>query len=367
MKNKKDRNMLYVIGIFCILAGVFFGCNGAGNGEGGEEVTSINNVLGSFPPFTPEPGDLSALGVFDIIPPFLATNVPPTTGIVIFFTDEVDPSSVSSDSVIIEDDGSPVSGQFGGVLDADGNTVLFFMPNSAFFENSTITIDLPSTGPDVLLDDGGNPLSFDDSSSFDTGSSLGMVPSANLGFEQGLTGWFILGDGAVLTGTQGEVGPTEGSNMAGIDTGEMHVSSNFSINSIASFLFSGGITVPQGATKMFFDFDFISEEFDEWVEEGFDDFFVFAAVGPSGVFASLLASVDLVGEANSIPLSSLGPSIQLLVDDTSPGTSDHTGWITVEVPSISSLGSPIYLGFAVSDVGDASWYTLAVIDNIRFE
>jgi len=368
MKKKKILGLFSVIGMCCIVLMTFISCpGGTGDGtDGNGTVTSIDNALGNWPPFTPEASDSTPFGVFGTIPPDGMTGVPPTASIVIFFNDEVDPSSVSSDSVQITDNGSPVSGQFGGVLDAAGNTVLFFVPDSPFGENSTISITLPSGGVTTLEDDGGNSLSTDYPFSFTTGTALASVPGSNLGFEQGLTGYTILGDGAVLTGKQGEVGPTEGQNMAGISTGEMHLSSSFSLDSTTTFLFSGSISVPQGATKMSFDFDFISEEFDEFVELGFDDFFVVAAVGPSGVFAALVASVDLVGEAASIPLTSLG-SIPLIVYDVFPATTDHTDWVTVEIPNISSLGSPIQLGFAVSDVGDAIYDTLVFIDNIRFQ
>ena len=364
MNNQKYFRIISIIGILSILFVAFLGCT-TKEGDPVDVVEAIENVLGNFPESTPDAGDSFELGVFETIPPDGMTGVPPETSIVIFFNDEVDPSTVSSDSVQITDDGSPVTGDFGGVLDADGNTVLFFVPSSPFDELSTIVITLPSTGADTLTDDNGNTLGFDYVFSFTTGSSLPWSPDSNLGFEQGLTGYSLFGDGTILSGQQGDVGPTEGQNMAGISTGEQHLSSSDSLFFTASFLFSGEITVPPGSTKMSFDYDFISEEFDEFVEEGYDDFFVFAAIGPSGVFAALIASVDLVGEAASTPLGSLG-TIPLLVYDFEPGTCDHTGWRTAEIPNISSLGSPINIGFAVSDVGDDIYDTLVFIDNIRF-
>jgi hypothetical protein len=363
---KKSQLPFIICSLTMLFLGVMFvvGCSGGGSSTTPDTAT-IDNVLGSFPGFTPDPGDFTSLGIFETIPPDGATGIPPATSIIIFFNDEVDPSTVNTTNVQVTDDGSPVSGTFGGTFDAEGNTVLFFAPDSPFGANATVNVFLPAGGVTELEDDGSNGLGANYNFSFQTGPSLGLNASDNLGFEAGLTGYAILGDGTVLSGTQGEVGPAEGSRMAGITTGDQHISSGTALSSVVSFLISGTITVPQGSSTMSFDYDFISEEFDEFVEAGFDDFFVVAVIGPSGAYASLVTSVDIVGSAASIPLSSLG-SIPLLVDDTSPGTCDHTNWRTVNIPNVSSLGSPLTVIFAVSDVGDSIYDTLVFIDNIQF-
>jgi hypothetical protein len=248
-----------------------------------------------------------------------------------------------------------VSGEYGAILSKVGNTILFFVSDQPLPENETIYIKLPAAG---VKDDGENYIGSEKIIQFSTGDTIETVET-NLGFEEGESGYRFIGDGAII-GAEGELSPSGGTKMAAISSGNYILSPDPAIANTASVLATGTIAVPTGVSKLIFDYDFLSEEFDEYVDEDFDDTFIISITGSTSLYATLVTSVNIIGQddSRSIPVSNTG---SLSVVDA-----DHTGWIAKEI-DISDMGSEINLFFTVSDVNDATYDTLVFIDKLRFE
>jgi hypothetical protein len=311
--------------------------------------TSIS-IIGDFPLFTPEPNDTQALAIVQTIPPHNSMGIDPNITISIFFNDEIDPLTINDHSIQVKDsNGNQKFGIYSGSLSAAGNTILNFKPFAALPEGEIMTVTLfQSSG---VKDDGGNTLSSDLVFSFQTKQQ--SVPPADLGFEQGATGWNFSGDGAILSSPKDDISSVEGQYMAAISTGDIF--GGQALEDTTSILTSGPIPVPPEKKYISFNYDFISEEFDEWVGKGYDDVFKVSVSGSSGSYSEPVASVNTIGVDNSFPVNFGGLS-----------GADHTGWLTKTI-DISSLGSPIIISFEISDVGDNVVTSAVVIDNINFQ
>lgn len=308
------------------------------------------SIIGSFPLFTPDPNDTEALAVVQTIPPHNSTGIDPNVTISIFFNDEIDPMTINDQSIQVKDSkGDQQFGTYSGSLSSAGNTILNFKPFAVLSEGDTITLTMFKTNG--IKDDGGNTLSSDFIFSFQTKQQ--SVAPADLGFEQGATGWNFSGDGTILSSPKDDISAYEGNYMAAISSG-----ANFggqALDNRTSILTSGPVQVPPGKQYISFNYDFISEEFDEFVDSEFDDVFKISLSGPLGSYSELVTSVNIVGIDNSYP-----------VDFAGLNGPEHTGWLTKTI-NISSLGSPIIISFELSDVGDLVVTSVAVIDNINFQ
>ena len=355
-----SRGRWYVVLTICILFGVimsvlFISC--AGQPE--ENNPDYNNVLGHFPEYTPDSSDDTPPTIKRSIPPNGAENLTSTLAIVLFFDDEINPNTINGETVQVYkknfEPENKVPGEYGAILSEAGNTILFFVSDQPLPEDETIYIRLPAAG---VKDDGDEYIGSDKIIQFSTGDAIDTVET-NLGFEEGENGYRFIGDGAII-GTEGELFPSEGAKMAAISSGNYILSPNQSIANTTSVLATGTIAVPPGASKLIFDYDFLSEEFDEYVDEVLDDTFIISMTGSTSLYATLVTSVNIIGQddSRSIPVSNTGG---LSVVDA-----DHTGWIAKEI-DISDMGSEINLFFTVSDVGDAAVDSIVFIDNIRFE
>lgn len=245
--------------------------------------------------------------------------------------------------------------EYGAILSKAGKTILFFVSDQPLPEDETIYIKLPAAG---VKDDGGNYLGSEEVIRFSTGDAIDTVET-NLGFEEGDSGYRFIGDGASI-GTEGELSPSEGAKMAAISMGKCILSPDHAIAYTASVLATGTIAVPTGASKLIFNYDFLSEEFDDYVDKDFDDAFIISITGSTSIYATLVTSVNIIGQddSRSIPVSNTG-SLSMV-------DADHTGWIAKEI-DISDMGSEINLFFTVTDVDDATVDTLVFIDRLRFK
>ena len=330
------------------------------SGEFTDSETYYENVLGSFPDFTPDLDDSTPPGIIQTIPPGGAANLTPSQSIVLFFDDEIDPQTINTNSIrIYKIQDKPeyvIAGRFGAILSEFGNTILFFVPDQPLDEDTNIYVKLLSAG---IRDDGGNYLGSEEIIQFSTSNALDPVSSSNLDFEEGDSGYVFIGEG-VIRGSAGVISPVLGTKMAAISTGSKTLSSSDAISHTTSLLATGAIDVPEGASKLLFEYDFLSEEFDEYVDSVYDDTFIVSFSGPDDIYATLVTSVNIIGQDDSIPINNEDTG------DIQVVGAEHTGWITREI-ALNGVGSPINIIFGVSDVGDAAYDSIVFIDGIRFE
>ena len=180
----------------------------------------------------------------------------------------------------------------------------------------------------------------------------------NSGFERGnLSSWACAGACSVrqqLIATGKTIVPTEGVAMADINTGPG------SIGATGSALTQEFI-VPAGVRTLRLDFNFVSEEFPEFVGSIFDDSFQAIITTPAGQSTFAQVSVNASG------------GFTLIGNCNFPGgdsTCGETGWRqgSVDLSAWSGTATPItvQLLFSTVDAGDNIFDTHVLVDNIRF-
>jgi hypothetical protein len=228
-----------------------------------------------------------------------------------------------------------------------------------------------------VQDDGGNNLSDSFEFTFYTGSTSVPLTALNLGFEVDETGLVFAGDAARLNGDQGDITVNEGSYMVAISTDGGYggvVSATPALLDTTSIFSTGAITLSGGETTLLFDYDFVSAEFNEFVGTEYDDTFMVAVRGSSGVQSEVVTSVNRVGTVAQIPVtlppSYIAADIELEPDTETDPTYDgagRTGWRTKSIDISTLGGGPIYVTFTGSDIGDTFYSTIIFIDNIRVQ
>ncbi len=180
----------------------------------------------------------------------------------------------------------------------------------------------------------------------------------NGGYERGnLTSWALTGVGLArqsLACTGATITPTEGQWMADINTGLGAVGSTGSS-------LKQRFRVPAGVQTLRLDFNFVSEEFPEFVGTIFNDSFSAVITTPNGSATFASTSVN----------SAQG--VQLIGNCFFPGgdsTSGQTGWLqgSVDLSAFSGTGVMVQVDllFSAVDAGDNIFDTHVLIDNIRF-
>lgn len=180
----------------------------------------------------------------------------------------------------------------------------------------------------------------------------------NGGFERGDTSsWGTIGATLArqqLVCTGATIRPTEGQWMGDVNTGAGSVGSTGSA-------ITQSFTVPAGVSTMRVDFNYVSEEFPEFVGSIFNDSFLAVITTPNGQSTFKKVTVNNSG------------GFQLIGDCGFPGgdnTSGMTGWRTasVDVSGFAGTGTPIQvqLLFSANDAGDDIFDTHVLLDNMRF-
>ncbi len=202
----------------------------------------------------------------------------------------------------------------------------------------------------------------------------------NLSFEQGLTGWKVKGDGRAIT----QLGlaphtqtPTHGSKMAIISTGLGFTDTLGMIQQT--------FRVPESASTLSFDWNFLSEEFLEFIGSEFQDRLTVSLLSAESDEEVLLdLAIDKVAakfgaryceseiercEAERGQLIrgwDFDTGVQYLKFDV--GDVWYTGWQRFEAFDISRFrGQRVTLRFLATDVSDDVLDTAVLIDNIRIE
>ena len=343
--------------VVALLCFVLVGCGGSSSSSPGSPSQTFT-CIGTNEFSTPDPAPFIMLRSF---PACGATGVDPNATLVVFFDDLINPATVSPATLVVtRKDGSPVAGTYQFAA-SSGATVMFFQPSGGFPANDTITVHMPTNG---MMDDDPDSIAVDTTISFATGAPFagGAALAASLNFDGGPglpTGVQCAGDCGVRNAF-GNAGPVAG-NAAYISTAEHDTSFNTTglvsatpaLGDATSMLVVHALDVT-GKTGISFTYDFVSDEFPEFVNAGFNDVFLLVMTGPNGTSATVVDSVDLVNTA--------------AVDGTFPGmpvdsyVAQHSMQKTFS--TTLGVGSPVTLYLVVSDVGDTIYPTVVMIDNI---
>ena len=282
-----------------------------------------------------------------------ASNIP----VIFFFDDKVLLSSVQG-NVEVKQNNQLIGGTLSINESSNGFAVFTFIPVQPFSKNQAIEVTLKKE----LQDDGGNEMDEDFVLNFNTNdlSAAGSFDN-NKSFESGLTGVLFQGDGAVFNAASGNVNAQNGSRYAVVTTGEALTSDNGAISGASSLMILGPINTGNGVFNGFsFQYDFISSEFNEFVDSIFDDSAVVTVYGPKGAFSALLTSVNVVGIAgNQVCNNCVG------LPDTGDEYAGHTNW-TARTLNFTDVGTPAYIVFTVSDVSDTIYSSALLIDNVSY-
>jgi hypothetical protein len=230
--------------------------------------------------------------------------------------------------------------------------ILTFTPYKPFDIGKNVNIII-STG---MEDKCGNQLNIGITISFivEKPADSDAFLSSNWGFEEGFAGVQFKGDGNILNG--GTLNKAHGGeNYAAISTGNMKsngkslLSDTPSIGNQSSFLTLGPIN--NKFTNISLWYNFISAEFNEYVGTKYNDEAVITIYGPNGTASKSLTSVNTLGkqEKNADSLIEL-PAMQ-------------TGWRQFTL-DINDVGTPAYIIFTVSDVGDNIFSSILAVDDI---
>lgn len=168
-------------------------------------------------------------------------------------------------------------------------------------------------------------------------------------FEMGnLNGWFRDGDGRVIT-VLGDQAPPQGSYMGIISTGLGYTTSSGSI--------SQPFKVPDSVTNLSIKWNYISEEFMEWVGSVYQDYLTFTLTDSLGVEHVLFyESTDSFVDYG---LTSCTPPISF-----DQGGCYMTGWRTFLADISAYRGQVVRLRIAIGDVGDSIYDSAALLDEI---
>lgn len=171
----------------------------------------------------------------------------------------------------------------------------------------------------------------------------------NGNFEDGLTGWNLTGAGGVV-GEFGTILPYEGNNMAMISSGEGAIGES-------SSSLEQSFTVPTDANELSLYYNFISEEYPEYVGSSFNDVMNVTLHTPDG---SREIAFEEVNTANFVPVSGIPCG-------SGDCTWGQTGWLRASVDVTQWAGTNDTLTLTVHDVGDTIYDTVVLLDNITLQ
>lgn len=173
----------------------------------------------------------------------------------------------------------------------------------------------------------------------------------NGSFENDLSGWKVTGTGSAVN-KLGPITPTKGKRMGMASTGPNSAISQSDL--YEEFVIQPDVT----ELALSFSYAMITEEYPEWVNQGYNDDFRITLEGPGGAEHELaLETVD-------------GSAFSMIVGIDFPGGDNTVGWtgwrnvVSKKIP-VSSGGGTYRL--RVRDRGDGIYDTNGILDNIRFK
>ena len=330
----------------------------SGTPSASPSVFTVMVNAGAVTEITPT-GSTEPLRIVQTIPSFREAESPDNTyqadAPVIFFFSEAIYLGSLEDNIVITADGIPVDGTIVINESAGGYAILTFTPAEALPDGAVVEITMRQG----LMDGGGNPMAMDLNLSYITEEgSQTIFRRDNFGFEAGNDGVIFSGDGAISP-ARGSLLPYEGNYYAAISTGTRIVSpSGIAIGLRSSQIQLGPIMEP--FTSLGFYYDFISAEFNDYVDSEFDDTAIITIYGPYGVYNEVITSVNIVRYENS--RFSAYPNMP----DDGDEYAGHTGWQFFRIENIDA-GTPAFIIFTISDVGDDHLTSILAVDSIELE
>jgi hypothetical protein len=311
------------------------------NGNGGVTVVSDN-------------ADALSLKIAQAIPSESGRVYPSNMPIVFFLDDKILLSSITTESFIVKENNVAVGGVISVNEASNGFAIFTFTPKHAFKPSATIAITLTSE----LKDDGGNGFDQDTTYSYTTAALQPASFDTNGGFENGSDGVNFIGDGNVMTGQQGCMGPFGGSNFGAISTGDHLISPDDAIGGASSVMIVGPVAEP--VSSITFNYNFLSAEFQEWLGSVYDDSFVVIVYGDNGAYTEMVNSVNLIGLDGNTQCTGF-PGMADAGDDYY----GSTGWLT-KTMTFPSVGANAHVIFIATDVTDHIYSTIVGVDDVSF-
>jgi len=341
--------------ILALLFGVFYACSDDTNEEDPtpQLTYNIQNFANGAVATQNDTGDTESLGVAQPIPALNSPEAYPVNmPVIIFFNDKLFLNSLDG-NFTVTNNGNVVGGNISIGEASNGFAVLTFTPYDPYSTNSEVIVTL-NTG---LQDDGGNGLDSEYVLTFTVSDFSSGSFDSNSSFENVNDGILFVGDGAVATGAIGCLSATDGSNYALITSGTELVSSDSAVGGTSSLALLGPIN--SNISSVSFNYNFLSAEFQEYVGSQFDDSFVATIVGPNGAYVEVVNTVNLIGTNNTQCLDFPG------FPDNGDSYAGETGWLS-ETLNFSQVGSPAYVIFTVTDVGDSAFSSIVALDEVNF-
>lgn len=292
------------------------------------------------------------LTVVQAIPAVENTDYPKSIPIILFFNSKIYLNSLEG-NIEVTQSGEKVGGTITINEGANGFAIMTFTPNKSFDAGTTINFSLGD-----VQNNGGNGFPMGGYSlTYETNNQSSGNFDGNGGFENQEQGVLFLGDGAVMQGTQGCVSPTEGNHFAAITTGNQLISNGSAIGGASSMMVLGAID--KNLSSFSFSYNFLSSEFNEYVGSQFDDSVIITIVGSNGAHSEFLTSVNTVEHDNTQCHGFPG------LPDGGDDYAGETGWINKTL-TFPGVGSPAYVIFTISDVGDTILSSVLTVDGITY-
>lgn len=203
------------------------------------------------------------------------------------------------------------------------------------------------------------------------GGFLGVRGTGNLAitnelmngkFENTLGGWHVEGDGRAIS-KLGDIMPTEGNSMAIISTGLGYTKELGKI--------SQNVYIPETVEELQFDWNFLSEEFLEYIGTRYDDpFKVSFTLTDENNREEVLLDLDVnkIAEDFDADKQSGGNLTHVSPDIVfDKGDVWMTGWQKTVIDISEYAGQNVTLAFSVRDAYDTQYTTAVLIDNVGFD
>jgi hypothetical protein len=317
----------------------------------------VNNGNGGVTSIT-DNSDSATLKIAQAIPSVSNVPYPANIPIVFFFDDKILLSSITEESFIVTENDVQVTGTISINEGSNGFAIFNFTPKTQFAANANIKIRLTSG----LKDDAGVGLETEQIYEYTTSAVANRMSGTssfdgNYGFENGSAGVNFIGDGNII-GTSGCISPFGGSQFACLTSGNGLVSTSSAIGGASSIMIVGPITGATDITSLSFKYNFLSAEFQEFVDSIYDDTFIAIVFGANGAHSEFINSVNTIGLAGNQQCGNF-PGMP----DDGDAYAGSTGWLN-KVLNFANVGSEVYVAFIITDVSDEAYSSVLGVDDI---